>query len=191
MNTDTIVIRDALFELIGTLNTDNRWKTLRKVPMPTLLRDELPAVSVFVLDEEAPSDGAPNLAFMKYVNDLTIGISIARGFEDTVYLDGGLDWDVALILNGALTNAQFTRRIQRAVGGLFESVPRYRRELKFSESGEAYMAEARLAVTFRYRQWFYPTIVDDLEQVHVTAKIGGDGTPPVYAEYDLLVTGGT
>src|ERR1700676_4705677 len=110
-------------------------------------------MSVFLLAEDAPPLGLPNMGPIAYKNDTTIAISVARGFEDPIYLQGGLEQDVRFIKDTLLRNAQFTRRWYEA---LFESIPFYKVRWIYSPDGEAYFGELRLEMVFRFPEVFVP-----------------------------------
>jgi hypothetical protein len=163
-STQAVVIRDAIVDRINA-GLRGVFKTVRKTPLPTLQPTDLPACSVFVLGEDEPSDGAPNLGHLKYLDDCTIGISVARAFDDPKLLEGALDDDVGTIKALLLTDASFTKR---SADGYFESVPRIRRNWVFSNQAEGYLAELRLEMTFRFRETFLPVIPDALKEIDVT-----------------------
>jgi len=159
-----VAIRDAVYNFFLPMQP-SVYKTVRKVPMPTLLPTDLPALSVFELSEDAPALGLPNMGYISYKNDTTIGISVSRGFEDTIYLQGGLEYDVQFIKNTLLTNAKFTRRW---LGALFESIPLYRTRYIYAAEGETYFGELRLEMTFRFPEAYTPSITDTLDEIDVT-----------------------
>lgn len=178
--TQAIVIRDAIYSRIEGLT--GRFKTLRKVPMPALQLDDLPAASIFVLLEDENSDGDPNASYLKYKNDVTIGISVARAFDDPVYLDGKLDFDISMIKSILLTDDSFTAR---RAGGLFEAVPRMKRTWVFAQEAEAFYAELRLEMTFTYRESFMPPVRDPFQVVDVVVPKPETNAEQIEAIYNL------
>jgi hypothetical protein len=169
-----ITIRDAIFDRVSTLDT---FKTYRKTGEPPLLPEQLPACSIFFMGEDSSSWGDPNIGMLKYQTDATIGISVTRGFADPILLEGGLANDVVVIKNMLLTDATFTLRVLPECGGLFESIPRMRVEMIFPQTGEAYFAELRLAMTFRFHPTFAPIITDRFEELDVHVNMGRGVTP--------------
>jgi len=175
------LVRDAVYDLLLPLK--GPFVTVRKVPMPTLLPDQLPAISVFLMAEDAPALGLPNMGIIKYTNDTTLGISVTRGFDDPIYLQGGLESDSQFIKNALLTNAQFTRRWY---GALFESIPSYRQRYLYMSEGEAYFAELRLEMVFRFPEVYVPDIEDELKEIAVTVEYGEDTGVDIRAQYFLM-----
>lgn len=176
-----VLIRDAVFNFFSPLSP-SVYKLARKVGMPTLQPDQLPAISVFELAEDAPPLGLPNMGPIAYKNDTTIAISVARGFEDPIYLQGGLEQDVQFIKTTLLTNAQFTRRWY---GALFESIPSYRVRWVYGAEGEAYFGELRLEMVFRFPEPFVPEITDTLQEVDVEIDYGTNTGVDIRAKYLL------
>lgn len=176
-----LAIRDAVYNFFKPL-TPSMFVTLRKVPMPTLQPEQLPALSIYDLAEDAPSLGLPNMGPIEYKNDTTIGMSVCRGFSDPIYLQGGLEADVQFLKNSLLTNANFTRRWS---GALFESIPSYRTRYIYTDEGEAYLAELRLEMVFRFPESFVPTITDTLQEIDVTVDYGENTGINIMARYVL------
>jgi hypothetical protein len=131
------------------------------------------------MGEDSPAWGDPNIGFLKYQTDFIIGISVTRGFDDPVLLETGLAEDVVTLKNLLLTDPSFTKRAPPSEGALFESIPRMRVEMVFPQSAEAYFAELRLAMTFRYHPTFVPILPDRLKEVDVvvTTFKAPSGTP--------------
>jgi hypothetical protein len=176
-----VAIRDAVFNFFLPLRP-SMFATLRKVPMPSLQPNQLPGISVYELAEDAPSLGLPNMGPTAYKNDTTIGISVCRGFEDPIYLQGGLESDVQFIKTMLLTNAQFTRRWY---GALFESVPSYRTRYVYATEGEAYFGELRLEMTFRFPESFPVEVTDTLQEIDLTIDYDSQSGIDIRAKYAL------
>jgi hypothetical protein len=176
------LVRDTVFNLLSPLSP-SVFKTMRKVGMPSLQTTDLPALSVFTLGSTAPSLGVPNNEIpIAFKNDTTVAISVARGFEDPVYLQGGLEHDLAFIKNTLLTNAQFTRRWP---GALFESIPSYRTKWIYADQGETYFGELQLEMVFRFPESFVPTITDELKEIDVRVLHGHHTGVDIEARYFL------
>lgn len=163
----SIHVRDALLNFIKPLSP-SVFKTIRQVVMPPLNADELPAISVIIMAEDGNSLGLPNMGPIEYRTDAAIGIQVTRGFDDPIYLQGGLEQDVAFLKNLFLTDAQFTRRWY---GALFESIPSFRVRWVYPTDGEAYFGEMRLELVFRFPEVFVPTITDTLDEIDVRLRI--------------------
>jgi hypothetical protein len=181
------LIRDAIYDRILPLSQvmPPIYKTVRKVGMPTLQPHQLPAVSIFLLNEIAPFFGDPDVGIpLNFHVHATIGISIVRAFDDPLYLQGGLEEDVTSIKQLLLCDPTFAAR--RWPMALFESVPQMRTTLVMAETAEAYAAEMRLEMTFRFQQPFTPDVPDKFKEMHVKAlPDNDDNAMPLYATYYL------
>lgn len=165
-------IVDAILAILQDVSgPTGLYKTIRRTPYRTLLPTDLPALTVFILREDFSADGGVNQGFIKFKNNITIGIAVARGFNEVGGLDGDIDTDADLIRRSLLTNAQFTKRYQW--GGLFEGVPTMSRSQTWPQDAEAFMVELRLELVFTVRQWFFPIITDHLYEMDVDFKLGG------------------
>jgi hypothetical protein len=170
-----LIIRDAIFDRVSAL--EGMFKTFRKTGEPPLLPEQLPACSIFYMGEDSVSWGDPNVGMLKYQTDCVIGISVTRGFNDPVQLEGGLANDIVVIKNLLLTDGTFTKRALPEDGGLFESVPRHRVDMIFPQTGEAYFAELRLALTFRFHPTYPVPVKDRFEELDVRVYLGQGVTP--------------
>jgi hypothetical protein len=162
--TNGTAIRDAAFTRAITAGT---YTTTRKVDMPTLNGADCPALSVFFVGEDMRPDGDANVAVPRFISIATIGISVLRGFDDPVVIDGLIDTDVDAILDALLRDPTFVG--MPPVGtGLFEGVTRVRRRRVFAQQAEAYFVETRLELDFEYRAYFDPIITAPLLEISVS-----------------------
>ena len=178
--TRVTVIRDAIYSRI--VGVSGMFQTVRRTPVPPLNAVDLPACSIFFLTEDQLPDGDANIGMLKYINEATIGISVVRAFDDPVLLEGKLDLDVDFIKHLLFTDASFTNRSHNK--GMFEAIPRIRRNWVFSTEGEGTFAELRLELTFRFREQFEPFIPDRFRELAVQTK-EPRGTPDVAALIEL------
>jgi hypothetical protein len=176
-----VAVRDSVAALLRPLSP-SVYKTFRLVGQPAVQPGDLPVLSIFILREEAGSRGDYNTVIpVAFTNDATIGISVARGFDDPDYLRGAVEDDIQFIKNTLLTNAQFTRRWP---GALFEGVPSFRTQWIYADQGEAFFAEMRLELMFRLPEVYVPTTEDRLEEIKVTTRIK-DGALEIKSLYRL------
>lgn len=105
MTTLAYLIREAIIQRI----TITDYKIVRRTPVPQLQPDKLPALSIYIMQTAGTSDGDDNAAEPRIVSQDTIGISVARGFEDTVTMEGRLDLEVASIQDKLLSDPSFVR----------------------------------------------------------------------------------
>lgn len=157
-------IRDAMLRIIGDVG---KYKTVRKTPVPQLQPAQLPALSVFVMACNGRPDGDGNAGQIALNNSDAIAVSVCRGFDDVVVLEGGLDQEVDDIKQRLLTDPGFTKL---GPDGLWESIAQITRQWFFPKDGEAYFAELRMVITFNWREGLEPVIVDDFKGITLTAR---------------------
>lgn len=182
--TTATMIRDAIFDRLTS--NDYPYNTVRKIPVPQLQSDRLPALTVFVLQGRSAPDGEANVGQPRFVNSDTIAISIARGFEDPVLLEGRVELEIDSILNKILTDPTF---INFGPNPLFESVTGITRHWVFPQDGETYFIELRVEITFEYRVEYPPVVEDEFKLLGIRTVFpnGGDpeSTQQIVAEYDI------
>lgn len=162
--TAAISLRDAIYAKLATYG---EYTTRRKVPVPQLQVEQLPALSIFILTGRDTPDGDGNAGPIALVNEDTIAISVARGFEDPVSLEGALHTELDDIKTRLLTDADFTKM---GSGALFEAITAVNRRWVFPQQGEAYFAEMRIEITFVTREVFEPVVDDDLDGITLKGR---------------------
>jgi len=182
MTTEATAIRDAIVDRLKTL--PGYKKPPRKVPLPQQQPTDLPQLSVFIMGERLMPDGDPEEGDLRFVSEVTIGISDMRGFEKPDVLDGQNDAAVDAIEKRLLTDASFTIMGPDA---LFEAVTGITRRRNYPQDGETYFAELRLEMTFRKRLEFWPETPDDLRHLKITTRPAGASpeAPPISSRIDL------
>lgn len=158
-----IALRDAILARIG--GPTSGYKTVRKTLVPQLQPAGLPALTVVVMDGDATPDGDGNAGEPRFVEDDTIGISVARATNDPAVADGEIAAEVEAIKDRLFTDPTF---VNFGAAALFESIPRIRRRWLFPTAGEAYFVELRLEITFRGRTSYPPVVPDDYTTLGVT-----------------------
>lgn len=183
------VIRDAAYNILtGVGSPFAGFTTKRKVSLPPVEQQDLPALSCFILDQESTPFGDSNIGNIKFYTDAVISFSVSRAFgDDPSLLEPQIVTDVENIKNLLLTNATFTRRWKDQ--SLFESVEKIDLKWEFPDQAEAYFVTCHVRITFRYQEWFEVPVTDLLKTIHVTTQFpkGGDpaSTQQVVTEYDL------
>lgn len=158
------------------------FKTLRKTILPTLQQTDIPALSVYLIGERLGAEGSEwNQGDLHYLVDATIIVSVIRGLEDPLVLDGDMERDARAIDELLLQDGTFT---YLGKGGLFEGIPSIVRTRLLPKIGEMYASELRTEMTFRFRTEFLPRAPFDFKLVHIDVK-GPDGTTLVVREYDV------
>lgn len=179
MTTDAMKIREAIIaRLDGQLWLPVR--TVRRQPRPQLQEKNLPALLVVLVDEtETPEDEA-NIGVPRFLNEVTIGISVVVGEEFPAALDADLDDIIDEIRARLLTDPTFVRGVDPSRERtdperypLFEAVTKVRRAVLFPQDGAFYFAEGRLEISFRLRSQYDPVITDRYEQTVLTARPAG------------------
>lgn len=195
MSTEALRIRDAIAERLQPLVVPGGIKMVRTVPVMMLQPDDLPAVTISLLNERMTPLGDDNASGMSFESEVTIAISVVRGGVPPVTLDQQADSDAGIIENMLLTDASFTRfgpdksfpvgDIRREP--LFEAVTGISRRRIFPQTGEKYFVETRVEMSFRTSVDFAVNVDDFLSGMRLTAKPAGAGdhTPALEVEIDF------
>jgi hypothetical protein len=180
VSSQSIIIRDQIVSRLQAATALAPYGKIRKTPLPQAQPSDLPILSVFVMNEQSSRDGE---GYPQFERNITIGISVVRGFEDPVTLDGEIDGDIALIENTLLTDPTFVGKTPQ---GYFESVEGMTCRRLFPQVAETYVCELRLEMTFKTRVDFDPIVVDDFKKMVVDTKPldTSDNTPLIRSEYD-------
>ena len=179
MSSVAVALRDRI---VATVERFWRFSPVSKTSMPQLQPEALPWCGVFIAREVMTPDGDGNAGEPRFVSDVTIAISVVRGFQDTATLDGRIDQDFADMLAGLLCDPAFV-----AFGDdqLFESVERVDTRRLYPMQAETYFAELRMEMTFRTRIGFPPNVPDDYRRLRVTTRpYGHDDAPAVVSNFD-------
>ncbi|CAM5771986.1 hypothetical protein LMIY3S_03692 [Labrys miyagiensis] len=181
MTTYATAIRDAIYERVKALPG----YSFRKEPVPTLDEDDLPCMTVFIVNEILQPDGDANVAEPSFEATSTIAISIMRGFKDPITLDGQADRDIDMVENRLLTDPTFVGR-GPSVAAPFESIRGITRRRLYPSNGDTFLLELRLEMQFFNRIYFEPVVTTELSTVHVEATPVGSNQPqPVVGEWTL------
>lgn len=163
MNTQATEIRDAIYALLLPLPG---FKTVRKVAQRQIQPEETPCLTVYRADEVLMADEDASAGPPHFVHEATYNISVIRGFDDPVVLDGQSDADMDLIQETLLRSATLI--------GMFEGISSIRRSHAWPQQGDAYYIELRMEMTVQYRSSWDPIIPDDFLTASVTLAPGGD-----------------
>jgi hypothetical protein len=175
-----IQIRDAIVDRLSAASVSRPYGKIRKTPLPQAQPTDLPLLSVFIMSENATRDGE---GYPQFETSITIGISVIRGFDDPVTLEGAIDEDINLVETALLTDPTF---VKHAPDSLFESIESMKRTRLYPQDGETYFCELRLEMVFLARVVFVPVVPDDFEKMIVETKSldTSDNTPLIWSEYD-------
>ena len=163
MTTQATQIRDAIFQLLQTLPGYVR---VRKVPMRQLQPEETPSLTVYSADEVLTADEDATASVPHFIHEATFNISVIRGFDDPLVLDGKSDDDMDVIQETLLRSP--------TLNSMFEGVLMIRRSHAWPQQGDAYYVELRMEMTVQYRSSWDPVIPDDFLTATVTLAPGGD-----------------
>ena len=175
MTTQATKIRNAVYDRLATLRGYN---SFRKTPVPQVQPKDLPSLAVYIMSENMVPDGDANAGEPHYVSDVTVAISVIRGFDDPAVLAGSIDEDIDAIETKLLTDPKF---VGFGPNALFEAVPRIQRRRLYpnaGKDGETYFAELRLEMTFQTRCSFEPVIPDNFDGVTISARPWTHGHQP-------------
>lgn len=145
MSTAATAIRAAIFALLEPLKVSHGFTKVRSVPVAMLQPDDLPAISISLLNERLTPNGDDNTGPLTFDSEVTIGISVVRGFAAPNVLDTQADADVDLIEQILLCDPDFTK----FADPLFEAVTGITRRRLYPQAGESYLVEVRIEMSFR------------------------------------------
>jgi hypothetical protein len=189
MTTTATAIREAIYSRLSTLPG---YAKVRRELTPQLQPSDLPCLSIAIVSEDMVEDGDANTGEPHFITNITIGISVARGFDNPVTLAGEIDSDVDAIETKLLTDPSFVPPSTsypppvEAEPALFEAVTRITRRREYPFDGEAYFCELRLEVTFETRIIFIPLTPDEFQKVRMTSyPIGHPDAPIITSEFEL------
>jgi hypothetical protein len=177
--TNGIAIRQAVFARASAVPPAGyqAWVTARQAALPTLNSAMLPALQVLIGREQLNPRGDDNEGPVKFMAELTISISVLRGLDDPLVLDGQADQDLANILDALFEDNTFTNPfLQDPQGFKWEGVARIdqQRGTVVTDSEATFYALSVLIV-FHYAITFNPPAPNWLEEVDITATVGGEG----------------
>ncbi len=181
--TSILELRNAIYDRLASGVSSYTYETTRKTPLPTLQAEQLPALSVYILEGDGRPDGEGNTGVVRLIEEDTIAVSIVRGLADTVALEGNMDAEYEAIRDKLFTDPTFVRF---GDGMFFESLERTRRRWLFPQHGDEYRIELQYAMTFRRRSVFEPVIVDDYHKTILTTRPAGkdDKAPAITTVFD-------
>jgi hypothetical protein len=147
----------------------------RKLPFPTIQADQLPGLGVYLLREQMSPDGDDNVGPPRYMVDAVISVMIIDLASDPSVLEGSIDSKIDQVEETLLTDYTFLDLRESATDQpIIESVPQITRTYQFPRDGDRYYIEARLQMTFRFRCKFPPKLINDLHEIDVDVRQGGD-----------------
>ena len=170
--TNGIAIRDAVFSraaLVAPLGFPD-WNLARKVTQPTIQATNLPLLQVVLSSEVLNPDGDYGVGPVKFISETTISVTVARGLDDPVVLDGRIDLDLAGILDALFNDNSFTNPDKNSPF-YFEGVSRIdSRRGALEQMVEGYCYTLTAAIAFVFRIEFSPPAPYWLEEADVEVK---------------------
>jgi hypothetical protein len=163
-----ITIRDYAFDHLLPLTINGRgMKSARKAPITTIQPEQLPALCVFIHNEnEDQLGGARGVTLPQFEATLEIGISWVVMAADEILIDGTLDAFVYLAKSTLLGDPNFI--------GLYEYTTGVRRQYNYSKVGESYIAEIRVILQVTYKTVYPPLAPYDLTLIDIkTVPVSG------------------
>ena len=156
MSTQAAEIRDKIYELLLPLPG---FVKVRKVAQRQLQPEETPAITIVRGEETMNHDGDPNVGEPRFMHDATFHISIMRGFDDPLVLDGRSDDDLDLILQTLLTDQSFV--------AMMEGILSIRKSTAWPQQGDAYYVELRVEIAVQFRSFWEPVVVNDFRSMTI------------------------
>jgi hypothetical protein len=185
------VIRDSMFAMLVQLPFFTGFKARRSKQLP-IQEPLLPYLGVYIIAEEMPPDGDPNAGDIRFMHDLRVGCQVIIENNDPVASELKLDEAFWAIMNGLWTNNGLTNVVKSEMDDntLIECIPRGVRRHVWGTIGKNQqpIGELEYIPTVRYRSEWFPTIPDDLTDIHVEAvPLADDGTVPPATEVQRVI----
>ena len=138
----------------------------------TTVATNRPAVGVYLYDAivRMPSAKPILMIPLNYNNTTTIGISVCRGFDDPVFVQGGIETDALFIKHLLMQMTDVTFAARRWPEQLFDAVESTRVQQVFNQEGETYFGEIRLEIDFRFQEPFVPIITDRFRELRIRLR---------------------
>lgn len=169
MTTLALQIRDAIYDRIVAQYPDPAFKSKRKIPLTPVQPDQIPALAVYMVNEDYVAVGDENVGPPEYTIDSQITIAVVETAAKEDVLEGLLDKVAATILDLVLCDGTFLGLLDSATNKpIIDSVPRIRRAYKVHKDGEAYYLELQIAMTIRYRAYFEVVAPNELRTIAVS-----------------------
>lgn len=189
-------IRDAYYDILVARPFFAGF-TCRKNKFNPILKDLIPYLGVYVLNEITTPDGDANAGAIAFIHAARIGFSCVVKNSDQVALEKLADAAQQEIMIAGYTDLHMFNMLQsnNPEGALIEGVTRGEAIIVFgsaTKENETPFAELEYNVTLSYRSLWGPDIPDDLDTIHVETGIKpGDSAATmanryqVIADYDL------
>jgi hypothetical protein len=176
------VIRDALYATTVQLPFFAGFTSRRSKQLP-IQQPLVPYLGVYIVGEEHRPDGDPNAGDIRFIHLLRVGFQVIIENNDPVAAELKIDEAFWAIMNGLWTNAKLTNLINSSMpdNTRIEGIERGSRRHMWGTIGknEKPIGELEYIPTIRYRTEFFPTITDDLLDIHVeVVPLAEDGTVP-------------
>ena len=163
-----VTIRNSIMSRLSSMTVNSvSLASTRVVPILTMQPDQLPALSVFIIKEDAAMDGNTSIPQFKVSLELMLALTVMS--SDPVFIDGSLDQFAAAVYNILLTDPTFLAQ--------FEYVEKITREFAFKKEGESYIAEIGIRLTVSYRSRYEPLAPNSLTLIDIQSTEFPVGTP--------------
>jgi hypothetical protein len=195
-----MAIISTLYAKTVTLPFFQGFKSRRAQQLP-VMPEVLPYLGVYFMSEGMKPDGDPNAGEVRFVNDLSVGFSVAIQNNDPV--DSLLKLDAAYwaIMNGLWRDPYIMNLIDTSApagvvtlpdGIIIEGVTGGKRSHRWGSTGhnnETPIAELSYEANIVHRTSFPPVIADDLMHIHVeTVPLADDGSIPLTDEVVRIIS---
>lgn len=189
-------IRDAFYNILVARPFFAGF-TYRKNKFNPVLKNLIPYLGVYVLNEITTPDGDANAGCVRFVHNARIGFSCVVTDNDQVALEGKADAAQQEIMVASFCDLKLLNVLKsdNPEDALIEAISRGEARTVFGSStqeNETPFAELEYVITATYRSEWYPDIPDELDTIHVETGIKPGDTfqemaarPQVIASYDL------
>jgi len=165
-NSLALIARDNALAAVKQLPYFANFKRFATTKQLQLEPQSIPYCGVYLISEAAGPDGDPNAGPPKFTVEAKIGFSVWIMNNDPEETELQLDGAFRAIMNGLLC---FPTVYNDEVAPV-EGFPRYARSQHYGNAGlnnELPIAEMRLELTFKFREYYEFVAHDDLRLVHL------------------------
>ena len=186
MTTLATQIRNAMFVRLTT--SAFTWKSTRKIPVPPIQPNQLPALGVYLIRESMGPDGDANVGPPRYIVDAVFSVNVLEEASNPDVLEGSMDALVDQVENTLLSDISFLNLSDSNGDTIIDSIPAITRNYDFPKDGETQYIQCRLQFTVRFFVIFPPIITHDLITFGLTVRppnmTAGDTNNPYPDDFD-------
>lgn len=192
------IIRDGILRRIKVLPTFQTIKRFATTKMSRIQPDQLPFFGCYIIDEQRRPDGDWDAGAPHFIVDLKLGFSVMVESSDDQVAEDNLDAAYWTLMNLLTYQWWFRFPMPKPWPPVdIEGITRGQRIHRFgnaSNTNETPVAELQFDLTYRFRDFFNPVVMDDLKRIHVTVAYPWPYDPNAYdppftVQYDIPIEG--